>query len=155
MEMRRFALAGGNVVYVDIEDLVLEEREVFQPRFLRRLPQRGRARVAFSVVMPSELEPRVQPPVMVKQDPAGGTADHERAARDVSGNERVTREAGRFRLDEAENRLPMPFLSCVSRNVPEQRVAKSSAGAIERLPLAHLGDVSSLGGRSGIIPECR
>ena len=58
---------------------------------------------------------------------------HESAARDVSGNERVAREAGRFRLDEAENR-PMPLLARVPRHVPEQRVAKGSVAPIERFP---------------------
>jgi hypothetical protein len=67
----------------------------------------------------------------------------------------VAREAGRLRLDEADNRLLVPFLACVHRNVPEQRVAKGCTGAIERHGPAHDGDLNSPVGRSGIIPECR
>src|SRR5271169_6522991 len=125
MEMGRLALAGGNVVHVHVEDVGRQESEVGEAGLLAALSQRGGARVVLSVVVPSELQPCVQPPVMVQQDLACGTADHEGAAGDVPGSERVARKTGRLRLDEAEDRLPVPLLACVRREVPEQRVAKS------------------------------
>jgi len=47
------------------------------------------------------------------------------------------------------------LLAPVRRDVPEKRVAKGAAGAIERQRPAHAGDLNSRDGRSGIIPECR
>ena len=93
--------------------------------------------------------------VMVQQDPGRGAADDERAAGHVARHERGSREAGRLSLHEREDFFQVFRLRGVRRDVPEQRVAKGPTGAIERHGPAHAGDLNSLDGRSGIIPEWR
>jgi hypothetical protein len=93
--------------------------------------------------------------MMVEENLARRTANHETAAGDVPGSERMAREAGRLPFHEHEDLLQVVRLRGVCRDVPEQRVTKGAAGAIERHGPDHDGDLNSPGGRSGIIPECR
>ena len=127
MEMGRLALAGGDRVDVEVKDLVRQESEVVQARFLRRLAQRGRPGVSLAVVVAAHLEPGTETAVVVQEDETRGRTDHEGASGDVAGGERAARETRRLRLDEAEDRFLVRGLARVGGNVAMERVEKSRA----------------------------
>jgi hypothetical protein len=119
---------SGRMYVTDL--LYRKEREVEEPRFLPRLPESRRRRIALAVVVPAHLEPRVEPAVMVEEHAPRPGADDEGAPGDVARREERAGEAGRFAVDEGERRRDVPrFLVPLGRMRP-QRVGEAGAGRV-------------------------
>lgn len=67
MEVLRLIAPRGDPVNVHIEQRVIENSQIRQPRLFMRLPECYSANVGIPVTMPSELKPEVEFAVVCKK----------------------------------------------------------------------------------------
>ncbi len=142
--VRRLALPRGNVVQVDVEDFRREQRQVVEAGLLPPLAERRGPRISLTFVVAAQLQPRVQPPVMVQEDLGREPTDDESAAGDVPRSERVAREAARLGLDEAEDRLEILGLVRVGGDMAAKRDGESRAGRVGGAGALHARTLTAL-----------